>query len=262
MAINVVIPAAGIGSRFRAVGIDTPKPLIPILGIPMICWVIGNFDLEAKDHIYVISRKEDRLPETMRVVLGHFKQEISYIEIDALTDGAATTLEFALKEIKTNDPVLCVNSDQFVSSELIEFLKSVRFGSTEGQILSMNADGNKWSYVERDKQGRVIRVVEKEQISNEATVGIYGWRSTHVAQRSIEEMKMAEFRVNGEFYVAPSYTFLAAAGGEISTTNIGDVETEVHGLGTPEDLEIFLSNPNLNIYLQSVRQRLGLSSHE
>ena len=43
--IQLVIPAAGAGSRFREVGIATPKPLIPISGIPMIIWVITNFKL-------------------------------------------------------------------------------------------------------------------------------------------------------------------------------------------------------------------------
>ena len=71
-------------------------------------------------------------------------------------------------------------------------------------------------------------------------------------------MKKADFKVNGEFYVAPSYTFLINQGGEVATYNVGNVEEDVHGLGTPEDLEIFLNNAMLNSYHSSVCSALGI----
>jgi NDP-sugar pyrophosphorylase family protein len=40
--INIVIPMAGEGSRFSQAGYDLPKPLIPVIGKPMIQWVIEN----------------------------------------------------------------------------------------------------------------------------------------------------------------------------------------------------------------------------
>ena len=37
------IIAAGEGSRLRATGFSMPKPLVPVAGVPLIEWVIGNF---------------------------------------------------------------------------------------------------------------------------------------------------------------------------------------------------------------------------
>src|SRR5207244_8117400 len=37
------IIAAGDGSRLRAAGFAMPKPLVPVAGVPLIEWVIGNF---------------------------------------------------------------------------------------------------------------------------------------------------------------------------------------------------------------------------
>ncbi|CAN2171072.1 GCD1 Nucleoside-diphosphate-sugar pyrophosphorylase involved in lipopolysaccharide biosynthesis/translation initiation factor 2B, gamma/epsilon subunits (eIF-2Bgamma/eIF-2Bepsilon) [Candidatus Nanopelagicaceae bacterium] len=259
MKINLVIPAAGMGSRFRANGVDTPKPLIPILGVPMIGWVIANFALNPQDEIWIITRKEDGIPLKLETLLPGLKNEIHFIEIDKLTDGAATTLQFALNKISTTETVLCANSDQFVSSSLDPFMKLVRSNESDGQILTMAAHGNKWSYVKRDEFNEVIDVVEKVQVSDEATVGVYGWRTARDAISSIEKMKEADFKVNGEFYVAPSYTFLINQGGRVATHNVGSVEMDVHGLGTPEDLNLFLRNPNLDKYFADVRKRLGFS---
>ena len=122
----------------------------------------------------------------------------------------------------------------------------------------MNATDSKWSFVERDDYGKVVNVVEKVAVSDEATVGVYGWKSSAIAKKAIYAMKEDQFMVNGEFYVAPSYTYLINQGGKVSTFNAGDVEADVHGLGTPEDLELFLLNPMINDLISKVSLRLGV----
>ena len=258
MKLNLVIPAAGLGSRFRAIGVNTPKPLIPVLDIPMIGWVIANFQLTPQDEIWIITRKDDQIPTKMETFVSTIKNIIHFVELDELTDGAATTLQYALDQIPNAEAVLSANSDQFVSSDISQFIESVRSGNSDGQILTMNATDSKWSYVERGSDGEVINVVEKVVVSDEATVGVYGWKSAAIAKNAINAMKSDDLKVNGEFYVAPSYTYLLKQGGKISTFCVGDVETDVHGLGTPEDLELFLLNPAIDKYEKLVSTRLGI----
>ena len=40
--LNIVIPMAGLGSRFVDAGYAQPKPLIPVFGRPMIELVVAN----------------------------------------------------------------------------------------------------------------------------------------------------------------------------------------------------------------------------
>ena len=40
--VQFVIPMAGAGSRFQKAGYKLPKPLIPVLGKPMIQLVVEN----------------------------------------------------------------------------------------------------------------------------------------------------------------------------------------------------------------------------
>jgi dTDP-glucose pyrophosphorylase len=258
MKLNLVIPAAGLGSRFRAIGVDTPKPLIPVLDIPMIGWVIANFQLTPQDELWIITRKDDQIPTKMETFVSKIKNTIHFIELDELTDGAATTLQYALDQIPNAEAVLSANSDQFVSSDVSQFIESVRSGNSDGQILTMNATDSKWSYVERGFNGEIINVVEKVVVSDEATVGVYGWKSATIAKNAINAMKVDGLKVNGEFYVAPSYNYLLKQGGKISTFCAGNVETDVHGLGTPEDLELFLLNSSLDKYEKLVSNRLGI----
>ena len=60
-----MLPAAGIGKRFREEGFEMAKPLIPVHGIPMILWVLANFPIEKFTRIWIITQKKDRIPENL-----------------------------------------------------------------------------------------------------------------------------------------------------------------------------------------------------
>jgi len=258
MKLNLVIPAAGRGSRFRNVGQPTPKPMIPILGLPMINWVIGNFSLDSADKIWIVSQKADNLPTLLGPYLIDLPNEVSFIEIHGVTDGAASTFEFALKEIPEMEPVICANSDQFIKRDLNDFVSAVRNQEEAGQILTMKASGDKWSYIQRNSLNEVTKIVEKIQVSEEATVGIYGWSSAKIAVDSIYEMKKNSDKVKNEYYLAPSYNYLLKSGDRIQTKHMGEIENDVFGLGTPEDLDSFLNNPHLTEYFDLVKMRLNI----
>jgi dTDP-glucose pyrophosphorylase len=239
--LQLLIPAAGKGSRFADVGFQTPKPLIPIWDIPMLIWVLNNFPLAAEDEISILCQSEHRIPEQLIPFTSQMNKTVRFIEIDYWTDGPAHSLELLLAGLDDQSPVICANSDQFIFSGLPEFVLAVRTGGTSGQILTMEASGAAWSYVGRDKFGKVNRVVEKQEISNEATVGVYGWDSIKTLRSALGWQRASGLKVNNEYYVAPSYQFLIESNLEISTHSVGEHGIGVHGLGIPSDLEHFLT---------------------
>jgi dTDP-glucose pyrophosphorylase len=242
--IQLVIPAAGLGTRFSNVGYKTSKPLIKVGSHEMILWVVSNFGLIAGDSIVVISRDQDDLG----MVRSRISPAINFynIKVSSVTEGPASTVNLARETLSLELPLIIANSDQYVSASLAGFIAEVRTGIMDGSVLTMNATGNKWSYVERKPNGDIKRVVEKEQISDEATVGIYAWKNANLYFNSYDEMLTSEDRVNGEFYVAPTYNYLIREGLRIGAFHIGNVEDAVHGLGTPEDLDLFITNSNFH----------------
>jgi dTDP-glucose pyrophosphorylase len=256
--ITVVVPAAGLGSRFRNVGVQTAKPLIPILGKPMLEWVIGNFPLVKGDTLVIIGQSSENLPVHLNLTSIESLVNIIFIEIDYLTDGPATTVSLAFDKIPLENPLLVANSDQYVSASLNTFVDSVRERISDGLILTMEASGNKWSYVGRDLDGSVSEVREKIQISNEATVGIYAWSSAALCKEAIDSQRDAGEKVNNEFYIAPSYNYLIKNGLKVETLHIGTHGIDVHGLGIPEDLDLFLSNNKLAEFESAVVKNLKI----
>jgi hypothetical protein len=58
-------------------------------------------------------------------------------------------------------------------------------------------------------------------------------------------MEKLKDKVNGEYYVAPTYNYLIAEGHKIFAMNVGVVGYSVHGIGTPEDLALFQGRETL-----------------
>jgi len=256
--INLVLPAAGIGSRFRESGELTPKPLIKVFGVPMILWVLLNFPLNNDDRVWIIGQRKDKLPDALEPFLKFLPFGVEFIEIDGLTEGPAATVALVLSNLPASEGLIVANTDQFVFEDLTSFVNEVRNGSSAGQILTMIANSNAWSYVGRNDLDEINQVVEKVQISDEATVGVYGWCDTEFAKVSFEDTFQNNIRTNNEFYVAPTYNYLIRGNHRVASVLIGHHGVAVHGLGTPSDLSDFLSNPNAILASGVIRSRLGL----
>lgn len=236
--LNIVLPIAGRGSRFSVAGFDLPKPLIPVRGTPMIGVVIENIR-PLRPHRFIFVAQSTHLDSTdMREVLEHYAPGSAVVAIDGVTEGAACTVLAARGYIDNDDALMLANSDQYVDCNIETYLGTMDATGADGLIMTFPADSTKWSYVKRDARGEVCEVVEKQVVSNEATVGIYNFRRGADFVLAADTMISANRRVNGEFYVAPIYTELVSQHRRIVTHDVGDA---MYGLGTPEDLSIFLA---------------------
>lgn len=240
--LNIVIPMAGRGSRFADAGYDVPKPFIPVQGKPMIEWVVDNVRPSRPHRFVFLCLAEHLRRYDFAARLTEIAPGSEVIAVDGVTEGAACTVLLARDLIDGDAPLMTANSDQWVDADIDEYLQCADDPTEAGLIMTMWADHPKWSYVRLD-DGVVVEVVEKEVVSNEATVGIYNFAHGADYVRAADEMIARDLRVNGEFYVAPTYNQLIAEGLSIGYDNIGSVEDNVYGLGTPEDLELFLASP-------------------
>jgi NDP-sugar pyrophosphorylase family protein len=242
--LNIVVPMAGRGSRFREVGFDTPKPLIPIGGVPMVGVVVANIR-PARPHRFIFVVLDEHFEA---YDLGRYLTAVApgceVIRVDRVTEGPASTVLLARELISTSDPLMIANSDQWVDASINEYLAVLDADQeASGLIMTMTASDPKWSFVRTDSSGSVTQVAEKEPISDEATVGIYNYRRGEDFVAAADAMIAKNLRVNDEFYVAPAYNEMTAAGRRVVTWNIGAEADGLFGLGTPEDLASFLSRP-------------------
>ncbi len=238
--LNIVVPMAGLGSRFQQAGYTTPKPMIPVHGVPMIEVVVNNLR-PARAHRFLFICQEKHIEEyQLRPFLAKVAPGCTVIGIPGVTQGAACTVLCAKEHINTNNPLMIANSDQWINYSIDDYLLRFDTYRYSGFIMTMTSNLSKWSFIRRGVDKRVVEVVEKKVVSDEATCGIYNFARGKDFVRSAEAMIAANIRVNNEFYVAPVYTQMIQEGHQIEACSIGTDRDGMYGLGTPEDLEHFL----------------------
>ena len=239
--INIVIPMAGLGSRFTKDKYKKPKPFIDVNGKPMIMRVLDNLTYPSARYI-LIARKEHIQEEFETVELIKKNYNAIIIAIDKVTEGTACTALYARELINNNAPLIIANSDQIIDISFKDFVNDSLNRNLDGSILTfIDKDRDpKWSFARIDNEQMVIEVKEKHAISMYATVGIYMFNEGRFFVDGAIDMFIANDRVNNEFYTCPVYNYIVSMGKRIGIFNIDP--KLMHGIGTPDDLNKYLNS--------------------
>ncbi|WP_277906385.1 glycosyltransferase family 2 protein [Nitrospirillum amazonense] len=236
---TVIITMAGMGQRFRDAGYTVPKYRIEAHGRTLFVWSMLSLRsfIEAGSPCIFVALRQDGAGDFIReqaAALGI--RDVSLIELDALTDGQATSALAARDAVAHPDrPMLVYNIDTHVDPAHLP-ADAVR---GDGWVPCFPGPGAAWSFARADESGRITELREKERISDDATVGLYWFSSFTLYARSY-----AEFFANpanmakGEKYIAPLYNHLIRAGLPVYLHRMPF--TAVVPLGTPAEVARFL----------------------
>lgn len=231
--INVVIPMAGLGSRFPREKY-LPKPLIDVNGKPMIVRAIESLDINAQYHFLI---RRDEFTSIIETVIEKTVANPRFIAVDQTTEGPACSVLLFREFIDNDQELIVANCDQIMewSSEL--FFHNVRL--YDGAVVTYYSDTDKNSYAKIDKKGYVVEMREKEVISNISLNGIHYWKKgSHFVNSALDMIAANDRAPNGEFYIAPSYNHMIKKGLKVGIHHIPNEQH--HPVGVPVDLEKFL----------------------
>ena len=241
--MNIVIPAAGRGERFKSSAFGVPKPLIDIFGKPMLYEAIKSLDVDGNYVFIVFDYEEDRFNKKIRECIYESVKRPIVIKINYITQGPASSVLLAKELINNDQPLLTANCDQIMKWESRKFLDKISSGGDQSQLMdglvvTYFADTVKNSYVKLDGEW-AVEFAEKKIISNHSLNGIHFWKQGSCFVDSAESMIKNNVRVNGEFYISESYNELIRDGKRIG---IYEIPEEEHcAIGTPEDLKKYLN---------------------
>lgn len=236
--LQVLMPMGGLGQRFRDVGIRTPKPLIPVRGVPMFSKALSSLDpFVGSISLTVVTQIEyqERYELGDKIIAAEPDATIAYI--DRKTGGAVDTAMEAESLLNPDDPLIVMDCDiAFSSPDFFDMLGRVMDGrGADGMLLTFSSNDPRYSYVQVDASGFAVRTAEKEAISSSALMGAYFFsRAADFIEASRALLSKPLNQDRKEYYVSMVFNELIQAGRKIRV-----VKGDFYSFGTPEELERF-----------------------
>lgn len=134
--MNVMLLAAGLGTRFKPITFKYPKPAIPFLNVPM-----GLYQFQYLQYLEIsklvvntfhISEKIEQLYKTQ----PYYKKEIFFSHETGKILGGAGGLKKAYPFMKKGEPILLMNADEVYFASEKDFLKKALQRHVDNKNLS------------------------------------------------------------------------------------------------------------------------------
>lgn len=202
--LNILIPLGASSQFFESAEYPYPKPLVEIVGKPMIQHVIENLScIRAEKRFIFILRDEDcvrhHLDSTVRLLAG---RDAIIIKLQHETKGAACSALLAIDFIANKDPLVIANGDQLFDVDLDTYLARFSHDKADAGCLYFESVHPRWSYVLMEGAD-IVETAEKRPISRMAVAGFYYFSHGAYFVEAAKSMIRMDASVNGQFYIAP-----------------------------------------------------------
>lgn len=238
--INLLIPINGLGNRFKEENYLLPKPLINVLGKPMIFWLLDNLDLTNVDKIIIpYTNVLDNFNFQTRL-RERYKVEFLFFPLSRPTKGAAETVHLALQNLDDealSKNIMVMDCDTFYFDNIItRYIES----KTKNAIFYFHdtQENPIYSYIKLTSTMLVEDIREKEKISDAANCGVYCFESAALLNQYCLELIENDLTQKNELYISGVYKQMLKRNIEIRGIDVNNF----HCVGTPLQLKIFCEN--------------------
>ncbi len=206
--MKAIIPVAGAGTRLRPHTYTQPKPLMPVAGKPIICFIIDKLVAAGVvDFVFVIGYLGDKMQRFIEARYPTLNMEFVFQEN---REGSAHAVWMAREAIEDEEEVFIAFGDTIFDVNLQTFLDE----PTSCLGIKKVADPRDFGVAEFDAAGMVTRLVEKPNIpkSNMALVGLYKITEVTRLLFAIENLIKGGERTVGEFQLTDALQKLVEQG--------------------------------------------------
>jgi NDP-sugar pyrophosphorylase family protein len=242
--MQIVIPMAGHGERFKRAGYTTIKPLIEVDGKPMIEYVARLFPGEEN---FVFLCNQDHLATTpLGAVLRKLKPSAEVVAVASHKKGPVWSIIDAATHIADDEPVIVNYCDFDMHWDYENFKRAVREKNADSaavcykgfhpHLLGPNlyagtrVDENNWALEVREKHSFTENKMDTWQ-----QAGTFYFRNGAMLKKYARLVYDSGVRTNGECYMSNLFNHMIADG---LSSLVYPVEYFCQW-GTPEDLAAY-----------------------
>ncbi len=251
-----LIPMAGAGSRFSEAGYTIPKPLLPVLGKPMVVSAADALPQSGK-YIFIVRDFQIKDYQVDRHLKEHFA-DCKIVVLDHLTEGQAVTCLHAKQFINNDNELVIGASDNGMIYSRADFesakkdVDALVFTFRNNPAVNEKPQAYGWVKITGDNYIDRMSVkvpVSASPMDDHAVVGTFWFKKGSMFVEAAERMIGMNRRINNEFYVDECINDLVELGYKVKVFEIDHYVC----WGTPNDYQSFN-------YWESFYEKISLRS--
>ncbi|PKS13030.1 hypothetical protein jhhlp_000371 [Lomentospora prolificans] len=247
--INVIIPIGGIGSRFSKQGYRYPKPLINIVGRPMLLWLIDSLVFKARDTLWLAVNEDidDEFRIGQLVAKSFTNLDFRLIRLRHQTKGASETLYIVTQSMPASHlsrKTVSLDCDTIYWADILQDIRDMPRGHGGCFYFMDHGDKPIFSYIKTEfRHGleRIADIQEKKAITRKANTGAYVFPSAAElrvwAAHNLDLKRDDGFEL-GEYYTSQVIALMIQR--NVPFLGIPVKNADFSCVGTPEQLEDLL----------------------
>ena len=239
---STLIPMAGRGSRFAQAGYVTPKPLLPVSGLPMVVQAARSLPT-TENYQFVVLGEHFDTSEVQASVKNQFPGA-GFTLLEAVTEGQACTCLAALNELPADKPLTITACDHGVVYAPEQFTALMNNPDVDivvwvtkghpGAIKHPHMYG--WVKTLGDQvTGASVKEPLRDPVNDPIIIGTFTFKRSEIFRAAAQKLIERDGRINGEFFVDSCLEDAIALGYRARVLVVD------HYLcwGTPNDLKTF-----------------------
>lgn len=253
----VIIPMTGYGSRFVAAGYKELKPFIPVMGVPVIEWIVKKMYPADTDFIFVCRGEHLKEDASMEKRLVELAPRAKIVSIkDWVKKGSVYDVLRAYRELKDSHqidvekPCIINYCDFYMTWDFQAFARMAKERNCDGSVPcytgfhpNLLPQKNYYASCLTDDEDNLLEIREKYSFEKDKTMakhspGVYYFKNGYLMEKYCQILtEHEECAINGEYYASLPYNFMVQDGLKVW------VPTNVKYFcqwGTPEDMQEFV----------------------
>lgn len=200
----IVIPMAGLSSRFFRAGYAKPKYQLMLGEETVFSWAIKSFEQYFETDKFVFIYRDvydtESFIQSELNTLGIADYELICLPEETL--GQADTVYQGVCHLP-DEEIYIFNID----SKILGFKKPDWVHECDGYLEVFKGVGDHWSFAlpENENSLKVIKTAEKERISDLCSNGLYYFKNKEVFERLFLDARQNNQTTKNEYYIAPLY---------------------------------------------------------
>jgi glucose-1-phosphate thymidylyltransferase len=195
--MNIIIPMAGMGKRLRPHTLTTPKPLVRLVGKPIVEHLVEE----------IISQAEGKV-ENIAFIIGDFGKEIeTQLLTIAQKVGSKGSIHYQKEALGTAHAILCakelLDGPVIIAFADTLFRADFKLDPTIDGVLWVEkvADPSAFGVVKLNESGHITSFVEKPEVfvSDLAMIGIYYFRKGEELRNEMQYLIDNSIMNDGEY---------------------------------------------------------------